>query len=434
MKAAEFRRRRRQLMRRMGKDAIAVIPSARQQTRNRDNHYPFRQDSDFHYLTGFPEPNAVAVLAPNEDKPFILFCQPGNPDKARWEGALQGLEGAKNHFGADLALPIEELDQQLPKLIAKATTLHYTFGSHPGLDTDLPRWLGEMRLRNRRGDQAPRHISALDHLLHEMRLIKSSAEIDQMRQSAKIAAAAHQRLMVQCRPGMWEYQLEAEFSHACAQQGARELAYPTIVGGGANACVLHYQENAAELQDGDLVLVDAGCELGSYAADITRTFPVNGRFSKPQRALYELVLAAQLAAIEQVRPGASWNAPHEAAVKTLTKGLVKLGLLKGPASRQLKQGGFERYYMHRTGHWLGLDVHDVGYYKKGDEWRCLEPGMVLTIEPGLYINPDDKKVEKKWRGIGIRIEDDVLVTKDGHEILSQDAPKLPQDIEALMTP
>ncbi len=434
MKATEFRRRRRELMRRMGKNSIAIIPSARPQTRNRDNHFPFRQDSDFHYLTGFPEPEAAAVLAPNSDTPFTLFCQPSNSDKTRWEGALQGLEGAQKYFGADLALPIEELDSHLPKLIGEATTLYYRFGSHPHLDRNLPRWVGEMRLRHRGGDQAPRSIHALDHLLHEMRLIKSPAEIAIMRQSTQIAAAAHRQLMSHCRPGMWEYQLEAEFAHACTYQGARELAYPSIVGGGANACVLHYLNNSDQLKDGDLVLIDAGCELNCYAADITRTFPVNGRFSPPQRALYELVLAAQEAAIEQVRPGASWNAPHEAAVKTLAKGLVKLGLLKGTVSQQLKQSGFERYYMHRTGHWLGLDVHDVGYYKKRGDWRPLEPGMVLTIEPGLYINPDDRRVDKKWRGIGIRIEDDVLVTQDGHEVLTQNAPKQPDDIEALMNP
>ncbi len=431
--ASEFRRRRRQLMRMMGADSIAIIPTAREQLRNNDVHFPFRPDSDFHYLTGFPEADAVAVLIPGRKQgQYILFCRERDPQAEQWEGRRAGQEGAREQYAADDAFPIGDLDEILPRMLEQCERVFYAMGCDAQLDRRMSTWIRQVRRKARAGISAPLEFIALDHYLHELRLYKSRSEIALMRRCARISANAHRHLMRVCQPGMHEYQLEAEFIHQCSQAGAREQAYPAIVGGGANACVLHYIENDQTLNDGDLVLIDAGCELHCYASDITRTFPVNGRFSPEQRALYELVLEAQLAAIDEVKPGNHWNAPHERAVKVLTRGLVKLGLLEGRVPRLLRDEAYKPFYMHRTGHWLGMDVHDVGNYKVDGEWRELEPGMVLTIEPGLYIAPRQKGVAKKWRGIGIRIEDDVLVTRDGHDVLSGDAPKTVEAIEATM--
>ncbi len=431
--AGEYRRRRRQLMRMMGPDSIAILPTSRLAVRNRDVHHPFRPDSDFYYLTGFAEDDAVAVLIPGrKHAEYILFCQERDPKREQWEGARAGQEGAREVYGADDSFPISDLDEILPRMLEQTDRVYYAMGCDPELDSRMSSWVGQVRQKARAGVSAPFEFIALDHYLHDMRLYKSRSEIAMMRRAAHISSGAHKRLMRHCRPGMMEYELEAEFVHECTASGARAQAYPAIVGGGANACVLHYIDNDQTLRDGDLVLVDAGCELACYASDITRTFPVNGRFSKEQRALYQLVLDAQLAAIEQVLPGKHWNAPHEAAVKVLTRGLVKLGLLKGQVAKLIRDDAYKRFYMHRTGHWLGLDVHDVGDYKIDGEWRMLEPGMVLTVEPGLYIPPGTKGVAKKWQGIGIRIEDDVAVTKSGHDVLSKDAPKTIEDIEALM--
>jgi Xaa-Pro aminopeptidase len=308
----------------------------------------------------------------------------------------------------------------------------YAMGSNPDLDRRLADWVNQIRRKARAGVHGPVEFVALDHYLHEMRLYKSAGEAALMRHAARITAAAHARLMQNCRPGMHEYELEAEFGHECASRGARFQAYPAIVGGGCNACVLHYVDNRDELRDGDLVLVDAGCEYGYYASDITRTFPVNGRFTPAQRAIYELVLAAQEAAIAKARPGNHWNDPHDAAVRTITKGLVDLGLLKGTVAKLIKDGGYAKFYMHRTGHWLGMDVHDVGDYKVDGAWRELEPGMTMTVEPGIYIPAGMRGVPKKFWGIGVRIEDDVLITKDGHDVLTRDAPKGVAEIEGLM--
>ncbi len=428
----ELAARRRRLLQQMGKKAIALIPTAPVHTRNNDVEHPFRPDSDFFYLTGFAEPEAIAVLLTGKKPNFILFCRERDPEQERWNGYRAGLDGARKATGADLTYPIECFDEQLPALLEGRKRIFSAIGAREELDLKLLRQLRQLQGKGRSGVQAPESMHNLDALLHEMRLIKSPAEIERMQQAASISARAHCRLMHQVRPGQMEYQLEAEFVHQCQQQGATRQAYPAIVAGGANACILHYVDNDRPLADGDLVLVDAGGEYAGYAADITRTFPVNGRFSPAQRSLYELVLKAQLAAIQQVRPGNSWNAPHEAAVEVLTRGLVKLGLLKGSASRQIKREGYKRFYMHRTGHWLGMDVHDVGAYKRGDSWRTLESGMVLTVEPALYIDADDKKVDKRWRGIGIRIEDDVLVTADGHRVLTDEVPKQVDEIEALM--
>jgi Xaa-Pro aminopeptidase len=432
MPTNEFARRRKQLMRMMGQDAIAILPTAPEQMRNRDVEYPYRCDSDFYYLTGFAEPEAVAVLVPGRPQgEFILFCRERDPLMETWYGRRAGTEGAVAQYGADDAFPITDIDEILPGLLESRERVFYTMGASPEFDTRVISWVREIRSRERSGAHAPDEFVGLDHLVHDMRLYKSRAEIKQMRTAANIAAAAHKRAMQACRPGMMEYEVEAEFLHEFRRHGC-EPAYSSIVGGGENGCILHYRENDAALRDGDLLLIDAGAEYQYYASDITRTFPVNGRFSAAQKLLYNLVLDAQLAAIAEVVPGNHWNAPHDAAVKVLTKGLVKLGLLKGRPAQLIKDGAYRRFYMHRTGHWLGMDVHDVGDYKVGEEWRVLEPGMVLTVEPGLYIPLGSKGVAKKWQGIGIRIEDDVLVTREGNEVLSKAAPKSVDEIEALM--
>jgi len=433
MKQTEFKRRRRQLMQMMGPGSVAILPAAPEVVRNRDVHYPYRPDSDFYYLTGFSEPEAIAVLIPGRRQAeYVLFCRERDEKRERWDGPRAGQEKAVQEFGADDSFPIADCEEILPGLLEECTRVFYAMGSNPDLDKRLADWVNQIRGKARTGVHGPVEFIALDHYLHEMRLYKSAAEVQRMRQAAKITSAAHVRLMQTCRPGMHEYELEAEFIHECATRGARFQAYPSIVGGGGNACVLHYVDNRDELKDGDLVLVDAGCEYGYYASDITRTFPVNGRFNPAQRAIYELVLAAQEAAIAKVKPGNHWNDPHDAAVRVITKGLIDLGLLKGTPTHLIKEQAYAKFYMHRTGHWLGMDVHDVGDYKVDGAWRELEPGMTLTVEPGIYIPAGMRGVPKKFWNIGIRIEDDVLVTADGHEVLTRDAPKAVAEIEALM--
>ena len=432
MDKKEFPRRRKRLMDMMGDDSVTILPTSPQRTRSRDTLYHFRPDNDFYYLTGFPEPEAVAVLVP--DRPhgeFVLFCRERDPKLETWDGLRAGLEGACELYGADDAFPIEDLDDILPGLLEDRERVYYTMGNEQSFDQRVIGWVNQVRKRVRSGVNAPDEFISLHHILHEMRLYKSRQEIKSMRKAARIAAAAHMRAMRACKPGMMEYQIEAEFLHEFMQSGARNPAYTSIVGGGANGCILHYIDNDAELKDGELLLIDAGAEYDYYASDITRTFPVNGEFSPAQRDIYELVLAAQYAAIEQVQPGRHWNEPHEAAVQVLTHGLVDLGILKGRVKTLIKDKAYTKYYMHRTGHWLGMDVHDVGDYKIDGEWRMLEPGMTLTIEPGLYL-PAMRGLAKKWRNIGIRIEDDVLVTKDGCDVLSKGVPKEADDIEALM--
>jgi Xaa-Pro aminopeptidase len=430
MNQREHSRRRRALMRRMGRDDIAILPAAEPKLRNRDVEYRYRPDSDFYYLTGFGEPHAVAVLLPGRPAgEYVLFCRDRDPARERWDGPRAGLDGAREHFGADDAFPIDDLDEILPGLLEGRERVHYAMGLQPEFDHKLVQWMS--RLRGANSEVLPQELTSLEHTLHDMRLYKSRSEIAAMRKAARITAAAHCRAMQQCRPGMFEYELEAELIHACRSAGTA-FAYPPIVGAGANSCVLHYIDNDSVCQDGDLVLIDAGCEYDCYASDVTRTFPVNGRFSAEQRAIYDVVLAAQLAAIDQVRPGNDWNAPHEAATRAITRGLVRLGLLQGRPTRLMKEGAQTRFYMHKTGHWLGMDVHDVGDYRVGEVWRQLEPGMVLTVEPGIYIPAGTRGVPRRWWNIGVRIEDDVLVTGDGHEVLSAGVPKAVEDIEALM--
>lgn len=433
MKQSEFKKRRKQLMQMIGTGNMAIIASADMRIRNRDVHYPFRQDSDFYYLTGFNEADALAVFIPGREQgEYILFCREFDPTKALWEGAHAGLEGAVQKYAADDAFPIADLDDILPGMLENKGKVYYPMGRNGDLDHNLLIWLNEIRGNSRSGITAPNELVSLEHILHEMRLIKTEAELQLMRKAAQVSAQGHIRAMQQVRAGLYEYQIEADLMHAFMQQGLRAVAYPSIVAGGKNACVLHYTENKDKLKQGDLLLVDAGAECDHYAADITRTFPVSGRFSEAQAQLYQLVLDAQLAALEHIKPGVPWNLAHDAAVEVITKGLVKLGLLKGRVSTLIKTEKYKTFFMHRIGHWLGMDVHDVGSYKINNEWRLLEPGMVLTIEPGLYVPQDCKTVDAKWRGIGIRIEDDVLVTKDGYEVLTHDVPKTIADIETLM--
>lgn len=428
----EYRRRREELMAMMGDQAVAVLAAAPEQVRNRDVHYPYRQDSDFFYLTGFAEPDAVLVLAPGREQgSYILFNRERDPDREVWDGPRAGQDGACDRFGADDAFPIDDIDDILPGLLEGRQKVYGSLGQHPEMDQMLFGWVNQLRARSRLGVRAPDEFVSLEHLLHEMRLFKSPAELAQMREAAAVAATAHRRAMQRCRPGLFEYQIEAEF-HAVFRDHGGEHAYPPIVGGGRNGCILHYIDNRAELRDGDLLLIDAGCELNCYASDITRTFPVNGRFSGEQRAVYEIVLAAQQAAIEATRVGHHWNRPHEQAVRLLVQGLVDLGLLEGDVDGLIEQEAYRPFYMHRTGHWLGLDVHDVGDYKVDGHWRELEPGMVVTVEPGLYIADTIPEVDPRWHNIGVRIEDDVVVGRDGPEVLSLDVPKAIDDIEALM--
>jgi Xaa-Pro aminopeptidase len=427
-----FERRRRDFMQHMD-GGIAILPTAPVRNRNRDVDFPYRPDSDFFYLTHFPEPEACAVLIPGRPQgEYILFCRERNAEKEIWDGRRAGIDGAREQYGADDAFPMDDIDEILPGLLENREKVFYGMGRFAGFDQKLLGWVNEVRAKARNGVHAPGEFVDPNHILHEMRLIKGPEEIRLMKRAAKISVSAHRRAMQTCRPGMYEYEVEAELQYEFRRGGAAFPAYPPIVGGGANACVLHYTENEAALRAGDLLLIDAGAEYDSYAADITRTFPVSGKFSGEQKALYEIVLAAQFAAIDEVRPGRHWNEPHDTAVRVLTQGLKDLGLLQGDVAGHIEKGDYKRFYMHRTGHWLGMDVHDVGDYKIDDAWRLLEPGMVLTVEPGLYIAGGAPDIDERWWNTGIRIEDDVLVTRDGNEVLTRDAPKTVADIEALM--
>ncbi|MFM7397210.1 MAG: Xaa-Pro aminopeptidase [Gammaproteobacteria bacterium] len=428
----EFARRRRHLMKTMGRGSIAIIPAAPVHLRNNDVEYAYRQDSNFHYLTGFPEPESVAVLIPGRPQgEYLLFVRDRDPHRETWDGRRAGPSGARRDFGADDAFPIGDIDEILPGLMEGREKIFYTVGVNREFDQRVVGWVNGLRAQAKQGRHAPHEMVALEHVLHDMRLYKSRGEIEQMREAARIAARAHVRAMRFCEPGRYEYEVAAEILHEFHRARA-DISYLPIVGGGANGCILHYRENASALRDGELLLIDAGCEYDCYASDITRTFPVNGRFSPAQRAAYEVVLEANLAAIDAVHPGNDWNRPHDVAVQVLTAGMVRLGLLKGRVPSLIKSMAYRKFYMHKTGHWLGMDVHDVGDYKIGEAWRQLEPGMVLTIEPGLYIPPGTRGIPPEFRNIGIRIEDDVLVTREGHEVLTHGVAKDPSSIETLM--
>jgi len=431
MKQTVHARNRKQLSRMIGEGSIAILPAAPVRVRNRDVDHPYRQDSDFFYLSGFVEPEAVIVLVPGrKGGEYILFCRDKDETQEVWHGRRCGPDAAITHYGADDAFPVDDIDDILPGLMESCERVYYTMGLDPQFDKHVMDWVNSLRKQSRAGAHVPYEFVSLDYLLHDMRLFKNRDEIRLMKKAAKISVEAHKRAMRACEPGMYEYQLDAEILYEFQRNGAG-WAYPSIVGGGANGCILHYTENNMPLKDGDLVLIDAGCEYQGYDADITRAFPVNGKFSEAQKEIFELVVEANLDAIKQVKPGNHWNDPHQAAVKTLTKGMIELGLLKGPLNKLLKEEAFKKYYMHRTGHWLGMDVHDVGDYKVDDQWRLLEPGMALTIEPGLYI-PHGSRGAKRWWDTGVRIEDDVIVTKDGCEVLTDDLPKTTQEIEAIM--
>jgi Xaa-Pro aminopeptidase len=422
-----YAERRRRLAAAIG-EGVAVIPTAPERVRNRDSHYPYRFDSHFYYLTGFGEPEAVLVLVGNKS---ILFCREKNPERETWDGFRYGPDGARERFGFDEAHPIASLDQEMVRLLENRPALYYPMGAAAEWDARAIRWLNAVRERVRAGIAAPERVQDVRALIDDMRLVKDAHELGIMRRAARIAAQAHRRAMQRARPGRTEYEIEAELLYEFRRNGAQFPAYSPIVAGGANACVLHYVANDAPLRDGDLLLIDAGCELDGYASDITRTFPVNGRFSAGQREVYEIVLASQRAAMDKVRPGCGWNEPHDAAVKVLAQGLIDLKLIPGALAEVLEKETYKRFYMHRTGHWLGLDVHDAGEYKRQGDWRALAPGMTLTVEPGLYIRAEDD-IPERLRNIGIRIEDDVLVTDAGCEVITAEAPKAIADIEALM--
>ncbi len=431
MQSKEFAQRRQHLLEHMGEGAIAILPTAPERVRNRDVLYPFRPDSDFYYLTGFAEPEAVLVLVPGrEHGESILFCRERDPDMETWNGLRAGPDGVRELCGVDDAFPIDDIDDILPGLLERTERVFYTMGNYADFDTRLVGWMNQLRARARSGVHMPGELVSLEHVLHDMRLIKSRAELAVMRRAAELTARAHEQAMRLCRPGLHEYQLQAAITGLFENERGTH-AYPPIVGGGANGCILHYIDNAAPLNDGELVLIDAGAELDYYAADVTRTFPVNGRFTAPQRDLYEVVLAAQKAAIEAVRVGNHWNMPHEAALNVLSQGLIDLKLLAGPLDRVIEEQSYRRFFMHRTGHWLGMDVHDVGDYRIGEAWRVLEPGMVMTIEPGLYVRAADD-IDERWWNIGIRIEDDVAVNRKGPQVLSGGVLREIEDIEAVV--
>lgn len=430
----EYLARRKELMRLVGQEAAVIIPSASEILRNGDAVFPFRQNSDFYYLTGFEEPESVLVLLPkHKEGEYILFNRVRDRDREIWDGPRAGQAGARKDFGANHAFPIEEFEQRLPDLLAGRESIHYPIGLNKEFDKTIMRVVNHIRAKIRRGTQSPVAFFDISPSIHEMRLLKSPAEIDLMRKAIDITAKGHIRAMQACRPGMYEYQLEAELNYEFHRNGARFSAYNAIVGAGKNTCILHYINNDQLIKNGDMVLIDAGAEFQNYAADITRTFPANGRFSAEQRAIYELVLEAQLAAIKAVKPGASWTAAQTAILKIITQGLIDLGILKGRLDDLLEKKAYLPFYMHGSGHWLGLDVHDAGRYAVDEgKWRKLQPGMVLTIEPGIYISSDIPGVHKRWHHIGVRIEDDVLVTKQGRDVLSQQIPKRVDEIEALM--
>lgn len=431
--STEFKRRRTDLMAQMEAGSIALIAAAPARQRSNDTDYYYRQNSDFYYLTGFEEQEALLALIPGREQgEAVLFCQEKDKLKELWTGRLMGPEAAQAELELDDAFPIADIDDILPGLIEGRERVYYSMGQDSRFDERVMEWVKVIRAKAKLGAQPPGEFLVLDHLLHELRLIKSKAEIELMQKAADISAEGHRRAMAVCEPGIREYTMEAELNYAFMRGGSRAPAYNSIVAAGDNACILHYDRNDAEVKDGDLVLIDAGCEYQYYASDITRTFPANGTFNPQQRAIYELVLKAQDAAIAAVQPGAAWDAPHNASVKIITQGLIKLGLIEGTPAQAIKAEAYRDFYMHRVGHWIGIDVHDVGDYKIDSEWRLLEPGMVTTIEPGIYIAPDNKKVPKKWRGIGVRIEDDVLVTKKGNRVLTTGIPKTVDEIEAFM--
>lgn len=424
--------RRERFLKELG-DGVAIFPATPQSYRSNDTNHRYRPDSDLLYLTGFPEPDTVAVFSPRHpEHKFVLFVPPRDPEREVWDGRREGVEGAVANYGADAAFPIAELEQKLPEYVDGAPKMYYRLGRDESFDRTIIHILNSYRTTRRAKGPGPSSIIDPGEIVHEMRLYKSPEDIDFMRRAGHITADAHRAAMASAHPGMYEYELEAMIEYVFRRNGASGPSYPSIVGSGANATILHYTENSRQIQEGDLVLIDAGAEYGYYAADVTRTWPVSGRFTDEQQAIYNLVLEAQGSAIEMAAPGVSQHQLHERVVQIMTRGLVRLGLLEGPVEKAIEEGTYKQFYMHKTGHYLGMDVHDVGKYRDGDEWRPLAPNMVITIEPGIYIADDCDKVDARWRGIGVRIEDDVLITESGSEVLTAGVPKALDEIQRLV--
>ncbi|MDQ5844546.1 MAG: Xaa-Pro aminopeptidase [Acidobacteriota bacterium] len=421
-----------EFMRRMDQNSVAIIPSASETTRSHDTHYRFRQDSDFYYLTGFEEPDSIAVIAPGREKKYTLFVRPRDPAQEIWVGHRAGVEGAKFEFGADEAFPSSEFDERLLDILDGAEILYYRLGANEELDKKIIGKIASVRILNRKPILVPQTIVDSATIVHEMRVLKSPEEIDLMQKAADIAADAHVEAMQAVKPGMMEYEVEALIERIFRERGAAGPAYTSIIGGGANATILHYIDNKDELRDGELLLVDAGAEYKGYASDITRTFPINGKYTAAQREIYDLVLKAQMSCVEMVRPGTTHERLKEHSIEVLTEGMVELGLLKGEPKKLIEEKKYEQFYMHGLGHMLGIDVHDVGVYYQDKKSRALEPGVVMTVEPGIYVAPDTKDIPEKYLGIGVRIEDDVLCTNNGPRVLTTRVPKDADEIEALM--
>ena len=425
-----FSERRDLLADKVLEDSAIIVSAASVKSRISDTEYSYRQDSNFYYLSGYEEPESLILIRPNQDKErFIIFCRDRDPLREQWDGFRTGQEGVIQDYGADAAYSINSIDEIMPKLLEGAKNIYFSMSAPCGVDAKISSWVEDIRKNTRSGAEPPQNLLSLDSILHEMRLIKESDEMDLMKQAANITTEAHIRAMQSVRPGMYEYQLEAEYLYAFNKNGARSPAYNSIVGGGNNSCILHYVENNAELQDGDLVLVDAGCEYQYYASDVTRTFPVNGKFSPEQREIYSIVLEAHKQSMEQAKPGNKWNLMHDKSVEVIVEGLLSIGLLQGSKDEIIDKGEYSKFYMHRIGHWLGMDVHDVGSYKQDGDWRPLEAGMVMTVEPGIYILDSMEGVDDKWKGIGVRIEDDIAITDSGFEILTPDVPRTIEEVE-----
>tara|TARA_B100001079_G_C16390825_1_gene506734 strand:- start:165 stop:1469 length:1305 start_codon:yes stop_codon:yes gene_type:complete len=425
-----FSERRLQLSNKVLDDSAIIVASALVKSRISDTDYAYRQDSNFYYLSGYEEPDSLILIRPNHDKEkFIIFCRDRDPLREQWDGFRTGQDGAIQEYQADNAYSINSIDQMMPELLAGVKNIYFSMSAPCGVDLKISQWVEDIRKNTRAGAEPPHNLLSLDSILHEMRLIKEDHEMDLMKQAADITTEAHIRAMQAVTPGMYEYQLEAEYLYAFNKNGARSPAYNSIVGGGNNSCILHYVENNAELKDGDLVLVDAGCEYKYYASDVTRTFPVNGKFSPEQKEIYSIVLEAHKQSMEQAKPGNKWNLMHEKSVEVIVEGLLDLGLLKGTKEQVIENGDYSKFYMHRIGHWLGMDVHDVGGYKQDGDWRDLEKGMVMTIEPGIYILDSLEDVDDKWKGIGVRIEDDIVVTESGFEVLTPNVPRTIEEVE-----
>ncbi|MDP6181819.1 MAG: Xaa-Pro aminopeptidase [SAR86 cluster bacterium] len=430
-KQFNFSERRSELSKKVLDDSAIIVASSPVKSRISDTDYLYRQDSNFYYLSGYEEPESILLIRPYAKKDnFIIFCRDRDPLKEQWDGFRSGQKGAVKDFGANKSLSISSVDSLMPELLEGAKNIYYSMSSPCGLDKRINAWVDQIRLNTRAGAEPPQNLLSLDSIIHEMRLLKSDEEIEVMKQAAEITTEAHIRAMKAVKPGMFEYQLEAEYLYAFNKNGARAPAYNSIVGGGNNACILHYAENNSELKDGDVVLVDAGCEYKYYASDVTRTFPVNGSFTEEQKQIYSVVLEAHKQSMDQLQPGNKWNLAHEKSVEVIVEGLIDLGIIKSSKQEAIDTGEYSKFYMHRIGHWLGMDVHDVGSYKQDGDWRDLEPGMVMTIEPGIYILDSLEGVEDKWKGIGVRIEDDVLVTKEGFEVLTPDIPRSIEEVES----